>query len=84
MFSAAIRLESGVTRNLVRSVKLTVEEPAKPAFVLDELQTRQIADSLEDPPHKMMWNMNLWMETGLVRRAPFDGSALIGKPAGSS
>ena len=61
MFSAAIRLESGVIRNPVRSVRLTVEEPAKPAFVLDDLQTQQIADSPEDPRHKMMWNMNLWM-----------------------
>jgi integrase len=61
MFSAAIRLESGVIRNPVRPVKLTVEEPAKPAFVLDDLQTQQIADSLVDPRHRMMWNMNLWM-----------------------
>ena len=45
----------------MHSVRLTVEEPAKPAFVLDDLQTQQIADSLEDPRHKMMWNMNLWM-----------------------
>jgi integrase len=61
MFSAAIRLESGVTRNPVRFVRLTVEEPAKPEFVLNDLQTQQIADSLEDPRHKMMWNINLWM-----------------------
>jgi integrase len=61
MFSAAIRLESGVTRNPVRLVRLTVEEPAKPVFVLDDLQTQQIAENLKDPRHKMMWNMNLWM-----------------------
>lgn len=61
MFSAAIRLEAGVTRNPVRSVRLPVEESAKPVFVLDDLQTQQIADCLEDPRHKMMWNMNLWM-----------------------
>jgi len=61
MFSAAIRLEVGVTRNPVRSVRLPVEEPAKPVFVLDDLQTQQIAENLEDPRHKMMWNMNLWM-----------------------
>jgi integrase len=61
MFSAAIRLESGATRNPVRFVRLTVEEPAKPVFVLDDMQTQQIADGLEDPRHKMMWNMNLWM-----------------------
>ncbi len=61
MFSAAIRLESGVIRNPVRPVKLTVEEPAKPVFVLDDLQTQQIAENLKDPRHKMMWNMNLWM-----------------------
>jgi integrase len=61
MFSAAVRLESGVTRNPVRAVRLTVEEPAKPVFVHDDLQTQQIADCLEDPRHKMMWNMNLWM-----------------------
>lgn len=45
----------------MRSVRLTVEESAKPAFVLDDLQTQQIAESLEDPRHKIMWNMNLWM-----------------------
>jgi integrase len=61
MFSAAIRLECGVIRNPVRSVRLTVEEPAKPSFVLDDLQTPQIAESLEDPRHKMMWSLNLWM-----------------------
>jgi integrase len=61
IFSAAIRLECGVIRNPVRSVKLTVKEPAKTEFVLDDLQTQQIAESLEDPRHKMMWNMNLWM-----------------------
>jgi len=61
MFSAAIRLEAGVTRNPVRFVRLPVEGPAKPAFVLDDLQTQQIADSLGDPRHKMMWNTNLWM-----------------------
>src|ERR1019366_4125322 len=61
MFSAAIRLESGVTRNPVRFVSLTVEEPAKPVFVVDDLQTQQIADNLEDPRHQMMWNMNIWM-----------------------
>src|SRR5947207_5644305 len=60
-FSAAIRLEAGVTRNPVRFVRLAVEELAKPAFVLDDLQTHQIADGLGDPRHKMMWNMNLWM-----------------------
>jgi integrase len=72
MFSAAIRLESGVSRNPVCPVRLTVEEPANPAFLLDDLQTQQIANSLEDPRHRMMWNMNLWMgnrigETGALR-----------------
>ena len=61
VFSAAIRLECGVTRNPVRAVRLPADEPAKTAFVLDDLQTQQIAESLEDPRHKMMWNMNLWM-----------------------
>jgi integrase len=61
MYSAAIRLEAGVTHNPVRFVRLTVEEPEKPAFVLDDLQTQQIADGLMDPRHRMMWNMNLWM-----------------------
>ena len=61
MFSAAIRLEAGVTRNPVRAVKLTVEEPQKSAFVLDDLQTQQIERELHDPRHKMMWSMNLWM-----------------------
>ena len=61
IFSAAIRLEAGVIHNPVRFVRLTVEEPPKAGFVLDDLQTQQIADGLEDPRHKMMWNMNLWM-----------------------
>ena len=61
MYSAAIRLEAGVTHNPVRFVRLTVEEPPKTEFVLDDLQTEQIADRLEDPRHKIMWNMNLWM-----------------------
>ena len=61
MFSAAIRLEAGVTRNPARPVRLTVEEPQKSAFVLDDLQTQLIARELHDPRHRMMWNMNLWM-----------------------
>jgi len=61
MFSAAMRLEAGVTRNPVRPVKLTVEEPQKSVFVLDDLQTQLIARELHDPRHIMMWNMNLWM-----------------------
>jgi len=48
MFSAAIRLEAGATRNPVPFVRLTIEEPAKQAFILDDLQTQQIAESLED------------------------------------
>jgi len=61
VFSAAIRLDCGVIRNPVRAVRLPADEPAKTKFVLDDLQTQQIAESLEDPRHKMMWNMNLWM-----------------------
>ena len=61
VFSAAIRLDCGVIRNPVRAVRLSADEPAKTKFVLDDLQTQQIAESLEDPRHKMMWNMNLWM-----------------------
>jgi integrase len=61
VFSAAIRLECGVTRNPVRAVKLPVEEFTNSTPVLDDLHAQQIAESLTDPRHKMMWNMNLWM-----------------------
>ena len=61
VFSAAIRLECGVTRNPVRAVRLPVEEFTDSTWVLDDLQAEQIAESLKDPRHKMMWNMNLWM-----------------------
>ncbi len=61
MYSAAIRLEAGVLRNPVRVVRLAAQESPKAEFVLDDLQTQQIADRLQDPRHRMMWNMNLWM-----------------------
>jgi integrase len=61
IFSAAIRLECGVTRNPVRAVRLPVEEFTDSTWVLDDLQAEQIAESLKDPRHKMMWNINLWM-----------------------
>jgi integrase len=61
IFSAAIRLDCGEIRNPVRAVRLPADEQAKTAFALDDLRTQQIAESLEDPHHKMMWNMNLWM-----------------------
>jgi integrase len=60
-FSAAIRLECGVTRNPVRAVRLPVEEFTDSTWVLDDLQAEQIAESLKEPRHKMMWDMNLWM-----------------------
>jgi integrase len=61
IYSAAIRLEAGVLRNPVRVVRLAAKEPPQAEFILDDLQTQQIADRLEDPRHRMMWNMNLWM-----------------------
>jgi len=60
VFSAAIRLEAGVTRNPVRSVKVIAEEPEKPRTYLTPEQAVAIEEKLIDPRHRMAWKLNVW------------------------
>jgi integrase len=60
VFSAAIRLECGVTHNPVRAVKVTAEEPEKPRTHLTPEQAVAIEQKLTDPRHRMAWRFNLW------------------------
>jgi integrase len=59
VFSAAIRLEVGVTRNAVRSVKVTAEEAEKPRTYLTPEQAVAIEERLADPRHRMAWRLNV-------------------------
>ena len=60
IFSAAIRLECGLTHNPVRSVKVTAEEPEKPRTYLTPEQAVAIEEKLTDPRHRMAWKLNVW------------------------
>jgi len=60
LFSAAMRLETGVTHNPVRAVKLPSSGPentrTRPA--LEEVVA--IEQKLTDPRHRMIWKLLLW------------------------
>ena len=52
IFSAAIRLEAGVIRNPVRSVRVVAEEPEKPRTYLTPEQAVAIEEKLTDHRHR--------------------------------
>jgi integrase len=60
MFTAAIRLEAGVTRNPVRGVKLPAAGPEPmPAFI-SVRQAVEILSQLQEPRHRMAWQLAIW------------------------
>ena len=60
VFSAAIRLECGVTYNPVRSVRIIAEQPERPRAYLTPEQAVAIEQDLTDPRHRMAWKLNVW------------------------
>ena len=61
IFSAAIRLEAGITHNPVPPVRLPAEEPEVSRTHINPEQAVAIEDALKDPRHKMVWKLKLWM-----------------------
>lgn len=59
VYSAAIRLECGLTFNPVRSVKITAEQPEKPRMCLTPEQAA-IEERLADPRDRMAWKLDVW------------------------
>ena len=60
MFTAAIRLEAGVTRNPVRGVKLPAAEREDLPACMSIKQAVEILGKLEDPRHRIAWQLAMW------------------------
>ena len=61
MFTAAIRLEVGVQHNPARGVKLPAAgREQEPAYITVQ-QAIEILDQLQDPRHKMAWQLAVWL-----------------------
>jgi integrase len=60
MFTAAIRLEAGVTRNPVRGVKLPAAEREELPACMSIKQAVEILEKLEDPRHRIAWQLAMW------------------------
>ena len=60
MFTAAIRLEAGVTRNPVRGVKLPAAEREELPACMSIKQAVEILEKLEDPRHRVAWQLAMW------------------------
>ncbi len=61
MFTAAIRLEVGVQHNPARGVKLPAAgREREPAYITVQ-QAIEILDQLQDPRHKMAWQLAVWL-----------------------
>jgi integrase len=61
MFTAAIRLEAGVTRNTVRGVKLAAAEREEVPACMSVKQAIEILGKLDDPRHRIAWQLAMWM-----------------------
>jgi integrase len=60
MFTAAIRLEAGVTRNPVRGVKLPAAGPEQAPGSITVQQAVEILGQLQDPRHRIAWQLAMW------------------------
>ena len=60
MFTAAIRLEAGVTRNPVRGVKLPAAGPEPMPACISVQQAVEILSQLQEPRHRMAWELAIW------------------------
>jgi len=60
MFAAAIRLEAGVIRNPVGGVKLPAAGPEQTSVCLTVEQAVEILGKLQDPRHRMAWQLAIW------------------------
>jgi len=60
MFTAAIRLEAGITRNPVRGVKLPAAEGEGLPACMSIKQAVEILGKLEDPRHRIAWQLAMW------------------------
>jgi len=60
MFTAAIRLEAGVTRNPVRGVKLPAAGPEQAPGSIAVQQAVEILGQLQDPRHRITWQLAMW------------------------
>ena len=60
MFTAAIRLEAGVTRNPVRGVKLPAAGPEQTPACITVQQAVEILGKLQDPRHRIAWQLAMW------------------------
>jgi len=60
MFTAAIRLEAGVTRNPVRGVKLVAAGPEEAPACFTVQQAVEILGRLQDPRHCVAWQLAMW------------------------
>ena len=60
MFTAAIRLEAGVTRNPVRGVKLPAAGPEQMPACITVRQAAEILSQLQNPRHRMAWQLAIW------------------------
>jgi integrase len=60
MFTAAIRLEAGVTRNPVRGVKLPAAGPEQTPACFTLQQAVEILGRLQDPRHRIAWQLAMW------------------------
>ena len=61
VLSSAIRFGHGLTYNPARFVKLSVEGPEKPYVLPTAEQVVAILEGLEDPRHKMAWQLAVWL-----------------------
>jgi len=60
LFSAAMRLETGVMHNPVRAVKLPSQGPQAPRRRLTLEEFVAIEEKITDPRHRMAWKLFLW------------------------
>ena len=60
MFTAAIRLEAGVTRNPVCGVKLPAAGPEETPACFTLQQAVEILGQLQDPRHRIAWQLAMW------------------------
>ena len=60
LFSAAMRLETGVTHNPVRAIKLPSPGPQNSRRQLTLEEVVAIEQKLSDPRHRMIWKLLLW------------------------
>lgn len=60
MFTAAIQLEAGVTRNPVRGVKLPAAGPEQMPTCITVQQAVEILGRLQDPRHRIAWQLAMW------------------------